>query len=332
MSVDRAAVITGSASGIGLALTRHLLDAGWRVHGIDRQPWPAGAHAGYTHHLRDLTDIPGISGLADALPARLRAFVHCAGVMRSGGVGDSRAEDTELRPAHEAGAAPGRQRGLGIAQAQQTAQQGRLPHGRIHLGRKAVQEKGVHAGRHTRDHLLDDAEGQGQRDRPGLELQPMQAGQQRRPLPGQFARQAAQGFGHLAFAQAAIGLPREGMPLDGQHVQTAAARRIVPPGLPERQEIGPQAEAGFAHRERLAPAPAPRQAIAVQEHCPRLAQRIGRAVIDIAVLPAEKAAVIVQIGKRGCQRDVSGRHGFAAIRPAGQECVGLKPRQKIKLS
>ncbi|ANY17394.1 SDR family NAD(P)-dependent oxidoreductase [Bordetella pseudohinzii] len=96
MSVDRAAVITGSASGIGLALTRHLLDAGWRVHGIDRQPWPAGAHAGYTHHLRDLTDIPGISGLADALPARLRAFVHCAGVMRSGGVGDSRAEDTEL--------------------------------------------------------------------------------------------------------------------------------------------------------------------------------------------------------------------------------------------
>lgn len=96
MAVDRVAVITGSASGIGLALARHLLDAGWRVHGIDRQPWPAGAHAGYIHHRHDLTDIPGIDGLADALPSRLRAFVHCAGVMRSGGLRDSRAEDTEL--------------------------------------------------------------------------------------------------------------------------------------------------------------------------------------------------------------------------------------------
>ncbi|OZI71470.1 SDR family NAD(P)-dependent oxidoreductase [Bordetella genomosp. 12] len=96
MSVDRVAVITGSASGIGLALTRHLLANGWCVHGLDRQPWPEVGQAAYRHHLIDLTETAAIDRLADTLPAHVQAFVHCAGVMRSGGAQDSRAQDTEL--------------------------------------------------------------------------------------------------------------------------------------------------------------------------------------------------------------------------------------------
>ncbi|WP_131285637.1 SDR family NAD(P)-dependent oxidoreductase, partial [Bordetella holmesii] len=60
MSVDRVAVVTGSASGIGLALTRRLLGAGWRVHGLDRQAWPDEESIAYRHHRIDLTQTAGI--------------------------------------------------------------------------------------------------------------------------------------------------------------------------------------------------------------------------------------------------------------------------------
>ncbi|AHV91398.1 SDR family NAD(P)-dependent oxidoreductase [Bordetella holmesii] len=96
MSVDRVAVVTGSASGIGLALTRRLLGAGWRVHGLDRQAWPDEESIAYRHHRIDLTQTAGIDRLAEALPAHVQVFVHCAGVMRSGGAFDSQRDDTEL--------------------------------------------------------------------------------------------------------------------------------------------------------------------------------------------------------------------------------------------
>lgn len=96
MCADRVAVITGSASGIGLALTQRLLDAGWTVCGIDCQPWPMSDCPAYTHYLCDLTDQVGIDTLAAKLPGQLHAFVHCAGIMRSGGAFDSQPQDTQL--------------------------------------------------------------------------------------------------------------------------------------------------------------------------------------------------------------------------------------------
>lgn len=55
------ALITGTSSGIGLALTNQLLAMGYQVHGIGRQA-PALAHqAGYSHHLCDLSDIGNLT-------------------------------------------------------------------------------------------------------------------------------------------------------------------------------------------------------------------------------------------------------------------------------
>ncbi|SAI31509.1 short-chain dehydrogenase/reductase [Bordetella ansorpii] len=90
------AVITGSASGIGQALARRLLDAGWAVAGIDRQADAGIAHPAYRHHVCDLTDESAIDALSAQLPKCVRALVHSAGVMRSGGAVDSRAEDIDL--------------------------------------------------------------------------------------------------------------------------------------------------------------------------------------------------------------------------------------------
>ena len=91
------AVITGSASGIGQALARRLLDAGWAVQGIDQQADAGIAHPAYRHHVCDLSDAAAIEALAPQLPASVRALVHCAGVMRSGGAVDSRPEDVDLQ-------------------------------------------------------------------------------------------------------------------------------------------------------------------------------------------------------------------------------------------
>lgn len=89
------AVITGSASGIGLALARRLLGAGWSVDGIDLRIADELTHPAYRHHLCDLTDAAAIQALQSRLPASVRAFVHSAGVVRSGGAVDTRPEDAE---------------------------------------------------------------------------------------------------------------------------------------------------------------------------------------------------------------------------------------------
>lgn len=96
MCAERVAVITGSASGIGLALAQRLLGAGWTVCGIDCQPWPMSACPAYTHYSCDLTDHASIDAMVTQLPGQLHAFVHCAGVMRSGGAFDSQPQETEL--------------------------------------------------------------------------------------------------------------------------------------------------------------------------------------------------------------------------------------------
>ena len=83
------AVITGSASGIGLALTRRLLAAGWIVTGIDRHPHPADLRDRVRALTLDLADPARIA--AAALPeGPVTAFVHCAGLMRSD-------QDAEIR-------------------------------------------------------------------------------------------------------------------------------------------------------------------------------------------------------------------------------------------
>jgi len=77
---DRLCVVTGTTSGIGLALTRLLLARGWRVLGAARREAPL-AHPGYRHVRLDVGDLDALEAfcagpLAEALGA--------AGVARLG--------------------------------------------------------------------------------------------------------------------------------------------------------------------------------------------------------------------------------------------------------
>jgi len=59
------AIVTGTTSGIGLALAQALLVGGWRVVGVARRAAEIDAH-GYTHIAADLGDLVALPALAEA--------------------------------------------------------------------------------------------------------------------------------------------------------------------------------------------------------------------------------------------------------------------------
>jgi NAD(P)-dependent dehydrogenase (short-subunit alcohol dehydrogenase family) len=77
---DRAAVVTGSASGIGLATCAGLIDAGYRVLGIDRDTC-GDQPPGYEHVTLDVTDFGKLAGvIAEKFrPGEVNLLVTCAG-------------------------------------------------------------------------------------------------------------------------------------------------------------------------------------------------------------------------------------------------------------
>jgi len=85
MSTPQHAVVTGTSSGIGLAIAQTLLAGGWHVSGLDRDAQVI-RDAGFTAHAIDLTAPEQVSALARTLPPA-RALVHAAGVMRTGKLG-----------------------------------------------------------------------------------------------------------------------------------------------------------------------------------------------------------------------------------------------------
>lgn len=95
MSSDASlAVVTGSSSGIGLAVARALLAQGWRVVGIDRAPSEL-AHERFASVTADLSR--GDAAEAAARPfVGAQAFVHCAGLLRATRLGELQADDGEL--------------------------------------------------------------------------------------------------------------------------------------------------------------------------------------------------------------------------------------------
>jgi NAD(P)-dependent dehydrogenase (short-subunit alcohol dehydrogenase family) len=81
-------------------LVDSLLDEGWRVEGADLQseePGPGTRTGGrYTHHRVDLADTMACDAFAAAMADRgITAFVHCAGIMRTGGVVDTDMDEAQ---------------------------------------------------------------------------------------------------------------------------------------------------------------------------------------------------------------------------------------------
>jgi NAD(P)-dependent dehydrogenase (short-subunit alcohol dehydrogenase family) len=95
VAVLDACVVTGSASGIGLAVVECLLSAGWFVAGLDRHGQPD--HAGSDHFAAVAGDVSDQDSHHDAAVAaeqggRLRGWVNNAGII----VAESAAELTEF--------------------------------------------------------------------------------------------------------------------------------------------------------------------------------------------------------------------------------------------
>ncbi len=105
--MNRTAAITGAASGIGLAASRRLLEAGWTVFGLDNaQDRLDKVAAGFADHggrfrptlcdVGSAADVTAVFGrIADATPA-LNAVICCAGVLRTARMEDMRIEDFDL--------------------------------------------------------------------------------------------------------------------------------------------------------------------------------------------------------------------------------------------
>lgn len=77
-------VVTGAAGGIGLAISRWLLEDGWRVIGLDRGD-TALRHESYLHVPLDLCDLAATARVLDGL-GETSALVHAAGILRVGGL------------------------------------------------------------------------------------------------------------------------------------------------------------------------------------------------------------------------------------------------------
>jgi NAD(P)-dependent dehydrogenase (short-subunit alcohol dehydrogenase family) len=91
---ERSALVTGSSSGIGQAIAERLLADGWRVHGLDVAA-PRIEHARFAAERVDLTDAAATQAAARAV-GDVAAFVHGAGVLRVGRLGELRSEDAAL--------------------------------------------------------------------------------------------------------------------------------------------------------------------------------------------------------------------------------------------
>jgi len=90
MNADRARsrtfVVTGAASGIGLATARRLLAEGGTVVGADLVAPPEGLGERFTFVAADVTDEAAVVSVLAAVPGRLDGAVHAAGVAGGGPV------------------------------------------------------------------------------------------------------------------------------------------------------------------------------------------------------------------------------------------------------
>lgn len=94
MPSERRALVTGASSGIGKAIATRLLAEGWAVIGVAKTASDL-AHPKFRAVQADLAD--GAAAMRTAREAGpVQAFVHAAGLMRTGPLGTLKPEDSEL--------------------------------------------------------------------------------------------------------------------------------------------------------------------------------------------------------------------------------------------
>jgi 3-oxoacyl-[acyl-carrier protein] reductase len=100
------AVVTGGASGIGAEICLHMLDAGYEVVVLDRQP-PREAHAKLHAVQIDLFDNAALAKTAADLAGRFNVthLVHNAGTIRPASIEETKPDDLEALTQLHIGAA-----------------------------------------------------------------------------------------------------------------------------------------------------------------------------------------------------------------------------------
>jgi len=92
----RKCLITGSSSGIGRALVKRLLAQGWQVTGLDIKAPTEELGPNFHPIILDLLDENALRHVLETLvPLGISAFVHCAGIMRTGRIGEALGDDVD---------------------------------------------------------------------------------------------------------------------------------------------------------------------------------------------------------------------------------------------
>ena len=106
MTESNVAVVTGGSTGIGAAICRHMLDAGYDVISLARRR-PEFAHTRLTAMEADLLDARAVAQAASEIASRFSVshFVHNAGVIRPAALADTKLEDVEALTQLHIGAA-----------------------------------------------------------------------------------------------------------------------------------------------------------------------------------------------------------------------------------
>ena len=223
---------------------------------------------------------------------------------------------------------PSRGRRVGGGDPCHRLEQPRLPHPGVARRGKAVEEEGVDTGNQLGQPVTDVAEGEEQLHPTGVEAQAMQVASERRPSRGELGRERRQTLASR-FGCEVGALQRPG--LDREEVQLRRAFAIVAPGLPGREEVVAEAEAGLEHDELLASAPARRQRVAGEEDLAGLGQRALTRVIDVTELG--RAWQSVGIALEPARDDGPGLHaaaGSASMRrrsaSSRRSRTGVRPR------
>ena len=94
MPSERRALVTGTSSGIGMAIAERLLEDGWHVTGLDISA-PRLEGALFTPTTVDLSETAAAEAAA-RVAGPVEAWVHAAGVLRVGPLGSLEAADADL--------------------------------------------------------------------------------------------------------------------------------------------------------------------------------------------------------------------------------------------